>query len=175
MNFNWLLVHLLPSIGFILALALLSYILKERRSPTSTLAWLMAIFFIPYLGVPLYLIFGGRKMIRKAETKPKLSQDNSKPFSDTYISKAYLIEPGDGIFPPSAHTHITFLPEGEQAFQTILDLIENARYSVYIATFILGKDETGSAVVRALARKALQGLKICLLLYALGSVSISKK
>ena len=71
MNFNWLLIHLLPSIGFILALALLSHILKERRSPTSTLAWLMAIIFIPYLGVPLYLIFGGRKMISKAETKPK--------------------------------------------------------------------------------------------------------
>ncbi len=175
MNFDWLLIHLLPSIGFILALALLSHILRERRSPTSTLAWLMAIIFIPYLGVPLYLIFGGRKMISKAETKPKLSQDKSKPFGDTYISKAYLFEPGDGIFPPSAHNRITFLPKGEQAFQTILDLIENARHSVYIATFILGKDETGNAIVHALARKASQGLKICLLLDALGSVRISKK
>ena len=57
----------------------------------------------------------------------------------------------------------------------ILDLIENARHSVYIATFILGKDETGRAIVGALAKKASQGLKICLLLDALGSVSISKK
>jgi len=175
MNFNWLLVNLLPSIGFILALALLSHILRERRSPTSTLAWLMAIIFIPYLGVPLYLVFGGRKMISKAETKPKLSQDKSKPCCDSYISKAYLFEPGDGIFPPSAHNHITLLPEGEQAFQTILELIENARHSVYIATFILGKDETGNAIVGALSRKASQGLKICLLLDALGSVRISKK
>ena len=176
MNFNWLLfLHLLPSIGFILALALLSHILRERRSPTSTLAWLMAIIFIPYLGVPLYLIFGGRKMISKAETKPKLSLDKSKPCCDSYISKAYLFEPGDGIFPPSAHNHITLLPKGEQAFQTILDLIENARHSVYVATFILGKDETGSAIVGALAKKASQGLKICLLLDALGSVRISKK
>jgi len=175
MNFNWLLVHLLPSIGFILALAFLSHILRERRSPTSTLAWLLAIVFIPYLGVPLYLVFGGRKMISKAETKPKLSLDNSKPCCDSYISKADLLEPGNGIFPPSAHNHITFLPEGEQAFQTILDLIENARHCVYIATFILGKDETGNAIVQALARKASQGLKICLLLDALGSVRISKK
>ncbi len=175
MNFNWLLVHLLPSIGFILALALLSHILREQRSPTSTLAWLMAIIFIPYLGVPLYLIFGGRKMISKAKTKPKLSQDKSKPCCDSYINKAYLFEPGDGIFPPSAHNHITLLPEGEQAFQTILDLIENARHSVYIATFILGKDETGRAIVHALAKKASKGLEICLLLDALGSVRISKK
>jgi cardiolipin synthase len=87
-----------------------------------------------------------------------------------------LFEPdSDGIFPPSAHSHITLLPEGEQAFQTILDLIENARHSVYIATFILGKDETGSAIVNALAKKASKDLEICLLLDALGSVRISKK
>ena len=135
----------------------------------------MAIIFIPYLGVPLYLIFGGRKMISKVKTKPKLSQDKSKPCCDSYINKAYLFEPGDGIFPPSAHNHITLLPKGEQAFQTILDLIENARHSVYIATFILGKDETGRAIVHALAKKASQGLKICLLIDALGSVRISKK
>ncbi len=175
MNLNWLLIHLLPSIGFILALVLLSHILRERRSPTSTLAWLMAIIFIPYLGVPLYLIFGGRKMISKAETKPKLSLDNSKFSCDAYISKTDLLEPGDGIFPPSAHNHISLLPKGEQAFQTILGLIANARYSVYIATFILGKDETGSAIVHALAKKASQGVKIYLLLDALGSVRISKK
>jgi cardiolipin synthase len=39
----------------------------------------------------------------------------------------------------------------------------------------LGKDETGSAIVRALARKASHGLKIYLLLDALGSVRISRK
>ncbi|MGD8446351.1 MAG: phospholipase D-like domain-containing protein [Desulfobacterales bacterium] len=135
----------------------------------------MATIFIPYLGVPLYLIFGGRKMISKANKKPKLLADNSKPFDDNYIGKAYLFEAGDGFFPPTASNHITFLPDGEQAFETILDLIQNARNSVYIATFILGKDETGRAIVQALAQKATQGLKVCLLLDALGSVRTSKK
>jgi cardiolipin synthase A/B len=175
MNFDWLFIHLSSSIGFILALALLTHIIRERRSPTSTLAWLMAIIFIPYLGVPLYLILGGRKMISKAEKKPKLSLDKSKPCCESYISKAYLFEPRDGVFPASAHNHITLLPEGEQAFQMILDLIENARHSVYVATFILGKDETGRAIVNALAKKAAKGLEICLILDALGSVRISKK
>ena len=176
MDFNWLvLVHLLPSIGFILALVLLTHIIRERRSPTSTLAWLMAIIFIPYLGVPFYLIFGGRKMISKAGKKPKLSLDELKPFYESDVSNAYLFEPGDGIFPGSAHNQIMLLSEGEQAFQTISDLIENARCTVYVATFILGKDETGSAIVDALAKKASEGLEICLLLDALGSMRISKK
>jgi cardiolipin synthase len=175
MNLNWLLVHLLPSMGFILALALLSHILRERRSPTSTLAWLMAIIFIPYLGVPLYLIFGGRKMVSRARAKPQLSQHQPKFSSESYIGKGYFFEPDNGIFPPTGGNRITYLSEGKQAFQAILDLIQNARRCVYIATFILGKDETGSAIVQALAQKASQGLKVRLLLDGLGSVRISKK
>jgi cardiolipin synthase len=174
-NFNWLFIHLLPSIGFILALFLLSHILRERRSPTSALAWLMAVIFIPYLAVPLYLILGGRKMISKTAAKPKLSIDKSKAFSGSNIGKVRFFEPDEGISPPSPHNRITLLPKGEQAFLTVLNLIQNARHCVYVATFVLGKDETGKAILQALAKKASQGLKICLLLDALGSVRISKK
>jgi len=175
MNLNWLLVHLLPSIGFILALALLSHILRDRKPPTSTLAWLMAIIFIPYIGVPLYIILGGRKMLRKAETKPEPTPDWSTSLEDSPIDKTFLLEPDSGISPPSASNRITLLPKGEQAFQTMIDLIENARHTIYIATFILGKDETGNTIVKALAEKASQGLKVYLLLDALGSIRISRK
>ncbi len=137
MNSYWLIAHLLTSIGFILALAFLSHILRERRSPTSTLAWLMAIIFFPYIGVPLYLIFGGRKMIRKAEAKPNLSFDASKDCAGLRIGSAYPFEPGNGIFPPCTNNRITFLTEGEQAFQTIINLIHDARDTIHIATFIL--------------------------------------
>jgi cardiolipin synthase A/B len=175
MNINWLLVHLLSTIGFILALALLSHILRERRSPTSTLAWLMAIIFIPYLGVPFYLIFGGRKMVKKAETKPNLLYDPLKFPPNSSLNNAHLFASNGGIFPPSAQNQITFLPEGEQAFQKAIELIQNARDSIYIATFILGKDETGRSILDALAEKASRGVKIYLLLDALGSVRLPRK
>jgi cardiolipin synthase len=83
MDFSWLIVHILPSIGFILALALLGHILKERRPPTSTLAWLMAIVFIPYIGVPFYLILGGRKMLSKAESKPNPEPNRPTSLEDS--------------------------------------------------------------------------------------------
>ncbi|MCB2168950.1 MAG: PLDc N-terminal domain-containing protein [Deltaproteobacteria bacterium] len=175
MDFSWLIVHILPSIGFILALALLGHILKERRPPTSTLAWLMAIVFIPYIGVPFYLILGGRKMLSKAESKPDLEPNRPASLKDSSIGNAYLLEPDSGISPPSANNSISFLPNGEVAFQTMSDLIQNARHSIYIATFILGNDETGNFIVQALAKKASQGLKVCLLLDALGSIRISRK
>jgi len=83
MDYRWVLVHILPSFGFVLALSLLSHILREKRPPTSTLAWLMAIVFIPYLGVPLYLVFGGRKMLSRARTKPELEHSRQMPVIDS--------------------------------------------------------------------------------------------
>jgi cardiolipin synthase len=169
---NWLAVYLLPSVGFILGIVLLSHILRERRSPTSTLAWLMAILFVPYLGVPLYLIFGGRKMTRIAATKPKLARDPLSPGVDSHHRRTYHFEPNEGIFPPTAHNHIAFLPDGEQAYRGILDAIQDARHCIFIATFILGNDETGTAIVNALTKKASEGLTVHLLLDALGCAKL---
>ena len=174
LNLKWIFIHLLPTVGFVLALVLLAHILRERRSPTSTLAWLMAIVFIPYLGVPLYVIFGGRKMLRKAGTKPELRYEQSKGLGESLTGNSYVFQPGVGIFPSSTYNRIQLLAEGDQAFQTIIDIIDNAQSYIYIATFILGKDEIGRAIVKILAKKASQGLDVCLLLDALGSVRISK-
>jgi cardiolipin synthase len=174
-DYRWLLVHILPSIGFVLALILLAHILREKRPPTSTLAWLMAIVFIPYVGVPLYLVFGGRKMLSRADAKPALKPAGGAPAIAPDTGGARLLAPDGGVFPASAANQITLLPEGEQAFQNILDLIRSASRAIHIATFILGKDETGRAILEALALKATQGVGVRLLLDALGSVKISRK
>lgn len=173
MNLNWLLIHLLSSLGFVFALLLLSHILRERRSPTSTLAWLMGIIFIPYLGVPLYLVLGGRKMMRRAEAKPALPEyPAQRPFEDT--NAVLVFDPDSGWFPPTPGNRITFLFKGDQAFREIVELINSAQRSVFITTFIIGKDETGECILAALAQKAADGVRVCLLLDALGAANITR-
>ena len=61
------------------------------------------------------------------------------------------------------------------AFTTLIDLIEHAEHSIDITTFILGSDETGTTILAALTRKAAQGVRVRLLLDALGSFRVSKK
>ena len=175
MDYRWLLVHILPTVGFVLALILLAHILREKRPPTSTLAWLMAIVFIPYAGVPLYLVFGGRKMLSRADAKPALETAKGAPSTAPDSGGVRLLAPDGGVFPASANNRITLLPEGAQAFENILGLIRGASRFIPVATFILGKDETGRAIVEALALKASQGVEVRLLLDALGSVKISRK
>lgn len=174
MNINWLWIHLLPSLGFIFALILLSHILREQRSPTSTLAWLMGIVFIPYLGVPLYLMLGGRKMRHRAGTKPTLPEYAAGK-TDGEPVPVGLFDQDNGWFPASCGNRIMLLPRGEQAFAEIIRMIESARHSVLITTFILGRDETGRRIAAALTRKASKGVQVFLLLDALGSAKISRR
>ncbi|MBC8010695.1 MAG: PLDc N-terminal domain-containing protein, partial [Burkholderiales bacterium] len=42
--------------GVLLALFALARLATERRQPSNTLAWLMGIVLIPYVGVPLFLL-----------------------------------------------------------------------------------------------------------------------
>src|ERR1039457_1747569 len=70
-----ILAHLAAVAGFLLALFLVARLMSERRAPANTFAWLLVIVFIPWLGVPLYLMFGGRKLRRLAKDKRALSAE----------------------------------------------------------------------------------------------------
>src|SRR2546423_1600894 len=63
--------HLLSIVGFVMAVIVIAAIVVQRRAPGTTFAWLLAIVLIPYIGVPLYLVFGGRKVMTK-EAKQRL-------------------------------------------------------------------------------------------------------
>ncbi len=171
MNLIGFFINFLPSIGFILALVLLAHILKQRRSPASTLAWLMAIVFVPYAGVPLYIIFGGRKMTRMAENKPLLS-DSPPVNTDAAVTDSRIFPGG---FPATKGNKALLLTTGSQAFRRIMALIRSAEKTIHITTFILGRDDTGRAILNALTEKARRGVKVYLLLDALGSLRVRRK
>lgn len=169
MKVNWILLNILPIIGFFLAMTLLVHQGRKRRSPSSTVAWLLAILLVPYVGVPAYVIFGGRTIKRMTKGKADLSLGVKAPGE-------LLVTQGVGsIFPPSNGNEITLLATGEKAYGALVDLIEHAQKSIDISTYILGNDETGAAVLSALTRKAEQGVYVRLLLDALGSFRVSKR
>jgi cardiolipin synthase len=168
-------VNLLPSLGFILALVFMAHLLRQRRSPTSTLAWLMALVFIPYVGVPLYLLFGGRKMQRKAAAKSRLLPAEPVHAADPGLAGQLASLVYRGGFPPTRRNHVKLLLTGEEAYAETLRLIQRAAYTINVATYILGRGETGRTIVAALTRKAAQGVKVCLLLDALGSFKIDRR
>src|SRR5271170_1132638 len=75
--YNWLFSEFLTHLGFLLALVLMAGLLRQRRSPSSTIAWLLVILFLPYIGVPLYIMLVGRKMKRMARRKEPIYHPTS--------------------------------------------------------------------------------------------------
>ncbi len=57
-------------------LALLTYVLttrleRERRPPSVAISWVFAMIALPYLALPVYVLFGRRKLPRKNHALPR--------------------------------------------------------------------------------------------------------
>ena len=153
MNLMWSILHFLPFLGFLLALVLLVHLAREQRSPSGTIAWLLAIVLVPYVGVPLYLMLGGRKLRRMARQKARLPAEARRPRENEGGKDQPAPAVPDGVFAPREGNQLALLPTGEDAFRTIMHCIEAAQESICITTFILGNDSTG----RAAARRVVSG------------------
>lgn len=166
---SWLLSHALTVIGFLLAIFAIARLMSERKQPGNTFAWLFAIAFVPYLGVPLYLLLGGRKIkklvARKAPLQPSSPGAVSVPENAGFASRVFT---RDGACPPLGGNRVRFLTGGEEAFGELERAILGARESIHLMTFILGRDAVGRRIVKLLAQRARQGVKVRLLLDALG-------
>ncbi len=172
MVLRWMLSYLLPALGFLLALVLVVHLLRERRPPASTMAWLLAIFLVPYVGVPLYLIFGGRKLKKAEERKESLPDLARRSDGGRALIGALPAEPG-GVFPPRQGNEVMLLGTGEHAFDDLMEHLEAAEHSIHISTYILGTDAAGRAIMDVLTQKAKQGAEVYLLLDALGCWQVS--
>lgn len=162
----WPFVLIVSNLGFILAFLFIVYLFKSNKSPSTTFAWLFFVLSMPYLGVPLYLFFGGRKMKKMTAKKDFLWKDKQVRTTGEEPSL-----PGGlgALFGVHDEVRLQAQLSGNEAFEALTMHIKNAKNHICIATFILGNDATGNEVVRLLTEKLKQGVSVYLLLDAIGS------
>jgi cardiolipin synthase A/B len=142
-------------------------ILRQRRSPASSMVWLITILFLPLLGIPLFWLFSNRKIDRIARQRQRvalsLTDGGGKPFA---LDRSPAITLGNSL---------RFHANGEEAFADVLRLIDEAKRSIYIETFVLEADETGAAILERLIKRAGDGLEVRLLIDGLGSFHVRRR
>jgi len=165
--------YLLGVGGAILVFFAIARLLSMKKQPTNTVAWLLAILLIPWVGVPMFLLFGGRKLsrlaVRKGHMNPRLPNFHSPHSTAAQSPTAQMIYRA-GMGAPVGGNRIRFLTTGEQAFAQLEQQIRQARHSIHITTFILARDDTGRRLVRLLAQRAREGIRVRLLLDSVGSL-----
>ncbi len=169
----WLLWIALVAVGLIL----------ERRSPAATLAWLLALLFMPYFGFLVYLLFGPRRLHRRrrryGRARERLIQSTRDLRPDQAIPPhfpgaglerqlALLLERvGQGA--PTPAIAVTPLETGDVCFEAIEASIAAATHHIHLEYYLWTPDRIGTRLRDRLVDQARAGVRIRLLLDAIGS------
>lgn len=173
LSLAWLLWIALVAIGLVL----------ERRSPAATLAWLLALLFMPYFGFLVYLLFGPRRLrrrrLRYSRARERLIQsardlrpDHAIPdgFPDDGFERQIalmLARVGQGA--PTPATRVTVLETGDACYQSIEATITAAHHHIHLEYYLWQPDRVGTRLRDALVEKVRAGVQVRLLLDAIGS------
>jgi len=168
----------LSTVGYIFALLLIPRIILERRQPAATVAWMLSIALMPVIGVPLYYLLGERRIRRHIRAKissvgsGKSSVENRvrpKDLPSPIAEDCGSVLATAGSPPPVTGNRVTIINRGDEAYRTVLSLIEEARDHIHAQFFILDVDPIGKRFLHALASRAKAGVRVRLLLDAVGS------
>ncbi len=170
-------VYVLLVLGVFMGMAAIVYMLKQRRSPQSSVAWLLGILMCPWIAVPLFVFMGGRKWRKLAERKGYLTvreQDSEQVDAFGAQRVEQLIQSFDA---PGASTgnRIELLGTGIEIYDEMIRGIDTAKRSICIETFILALDEVGTSIIEHLTRRAREGIEVRLLIDAIGDSTHPKK
>ncbi len=164
-------------------------VLLYKTNPRAALAWIVALIFLPWIGLILYAIFGiGRaesraaKLMRKAQLRAGnktgcLAKKNveQNPFSAirtkhlplSFVSMSSIGRKltGQALIGGNAITPLYF---GDAAYAAMLAAIDEAEEYVYVTTYIFNGGDVGQSFVNALKNAAERGVDVRLLVDGLG-------
>lgn len=160
---DWLSLHGLFTVTVLLAYVVLSHVLQQRRHPAAAIGWVLFILLLPYAALPLYLSFGTRKLAHARQSAPERARPVGSEADWARLTASALGQP-----PPVAYRDLSLHAEGDEALAALLALIDGARHSLDLCTFVFGDDEVGAAVRSRLAERARAGVRVRLLLDGVG-------
>jgi len=147
-------------------------LLRDDVSPAARLAWFLIMFFVPYIGVAIYLLFGevslGRTVHKRHdEIFSKLQKlagpamgscdQNLEGSVEKEYQAAFRAASVDG-FETSLGNSAELLPDAETARSKLVEDIDNAQESIQVFYYIWLDDKTGKSVAQALIRAAKRGV-----------------
>ena len=155
-----------------MAAGLLTYLVvtrvrRQRRHPYAALAWVLGIAAFPYLGLPLFLVFGTRKVVRPATPRQPAPAGPWAALAPLWATRLLAALGVAGARPQAV---VRFESDGEAALAQLQRVIGSARHTLDLCTYVLGDDEVGAAVAAALADRARAGVRVRLLIDSIGSL-----
>jgi cardiolipin synthase len=167
-----------------------AWIILERRSPVATWAWIFALTWIPLLGIPVYLLFGPRRLRRKklrygrsksflAKASQQLRDQTGeispeKAIVDKYRSLVSLAECAKQL-PPQQASNVELYSCGDDCYRAMEQAFAAARHHIHLEYYIWEPDVIGTRFRDLLCEKAKVGVQVRLLVDTIGSARLGRR
>ena len=167
------------------AIASAVHALFTVRTAQGTIAWVIGLITFPWLGLPLYWIFGSRrfdahsKVMKQALVTHQAKVHEVREEIRTFQAERSTIVPtrasdlaavaGEEFL---AGNKLDLLIDGKATFDAILAEIARARQCIFVQFYIMREDGLGTRLLEALAARAAEGVEVCFLIDRVGSISM---
>ncbi|MCE4027233.1 MULTISPECIES: cardiolipin synthase [unclassified Microbacterium] len=173
----WSLIIAVAAVLIDLTIRIIAIIVVPRnRRPTAATAWLLAIYFIPYIGVLLFLLIGNPRLPRARrkkqdlinETIAEVTKDLHLGSSGTEMpeSLASLVRMNQrlGALPLFGDNGAHLISDYQASLDAMADAIRNATEFVHVEFYILQSDAATDNFFRAMEETAARGVPVRVLL-----------
>lgn len=176
---------LLAFVHFGLALIAVARILCRRLEPTTMVAWILAIVFLPGLGLFLYWMLGSNRLRRKVGRRRRrvayllLQLKSQAEHQAAHAAAAAPALPHDlarianlgrrlADMPATGGNEVTLLQEANATYAALEAAIRAAQHHIHMEYYIWQPDDTGTHFRDLLIERAREGLECRVLLDAVG-------
>lgn len=165
---------------FVIIIISVVVVLRENRNPIRALSWVIALIFLPGVGLIFYLFFG-RSMRGEMLTlsNRRRLQHSFKPngvkLQETNLQKEHknLVMLGTevGGYPLTFNNEIEILTDGVSKFEKLKQDLKSAQKSIYLQYYIFLDDQIGTEIADILIEKARSGVEVKVIYDHVGSFS----
>lgn len=151
-------------------------IVPRNRRPTAAMAWLLAIYFIPLIGVFLFLLIGNPRLPRKRrkkqeqingyirDTSEHLDFGTLRPHAPAWFTSLVTLNRNLGAMPLAGDNSAHLIPEYQESLDAMADAIREAERYVHVEFYILQTDASTDNFFRALEEVTARGITVRVLL-----------
>ena len=183
--------YYLNIIYYLFVLAITVRILLDNRKPAWSIAMLLMLYFLPFIGVPFYFLSGvnwkKRKIVKhiperifKANLgelieRQQVFMNNIPPeYENDAVKNVRMLLKSSGAI-MTMNNCVEIFDQGEDLFKNLLCELENAESSIHMEYFIWRSDELGERVLDVLSRKAAEGVEVRILFDGVGCFRMMKR
>ncbi len=166
---------------YVIAIASALEAIMTARTSQGAVAWAISLLTLPYITVPLYLVFGRSKFGDYLKQRNEIEQDSLRLIRETSgLIEQHIVPVSNDTplyaslfnltrMPATTGNRVELLINGQQTFDSILTGLATAEKYILFQFYIIRDDDLGRRLCQVLADKARAGVKVFVLYDEIGS------